>query len=89
MSALHIEGRRWFQRGPGNTYHSARVFHNGQEIAHVGYRYGYGQQYLCSAYEALKAAGHTKAAKYVDWLKESRERGDSDSCIDVQRKKDL
>lgn len=24
--SLHIEGRRWFQRGPGNTYHSVRIF---------------------------------------------------------------
>lgn len=23
---LHIEGRRWFQCGPGNTYHSVRIF---------------------------------------------------------------
>ena len=47
----HIEGRRWFQRTHGNTYHSVRIFHAGEQIA------------FCSAGNALdklrlRQAGH-------------------------------
>ena len=87
--SLHIEGRRWFQRGPANTYHSVRIFRGGILIATLPYQYGYGEQFLQTA---------------VDWLKENKlipdnaeygtyylreTLGGTYSVIDVERKKDL
>lgn len=56
--SIHIEGRRWFQRGPGNTYHSVRIWKDGEQIAHLPYQYGYGDGYLQTALDWLRANGH-------------------------------
>lgn len=55
---IHIDGRRWFQKTYGNTYHSVRIFKDGQLIAHVPYEYGYGEQFLQTALDWLRANGH-------------------------------
>lgn len=57
LNALHIEGRRWFQRTYGNTYHSVRIFANGEQVAYLPYQYGYGEQFLQTAWEWLGANG--------------------------------
>lgn len=87
--SLHIEGRRWFQRGPGNTYHSVRIFKDGELIITLPYQYGYGDGFLQTA---------------IDWLKENKlipsnaeygtrylreELHGTYSVIDVTRKGDL
>jgi hypothetical protein len=56
--SLHIEGWRWFQRTYGNTYHSVRIWKDGQLIAHLPYQYGYGDQWLQTALDWLRAEGH-------------------------------
>ena len=86
--SIHIEGRRWFK---GNTYHSVRIFKDGAQIAFLPYSYGYGDQYLQTAYSWLQANGHAPSAKRSAthpgiWL---RENSGTYSVIDVQRKKDL
>ena len=43
---LVINGRRWFEKVNGNTYHSVNVWINGQHIGGVGFEYGYGDQYI-------------------------------------------
>jgi len=55
---LHIEGRRWFQRGPGNTYHSVRIFKDGALLVCLPYQYGYGEQFLQTALDWLRANAH-------------------------------
>jgi len=47
----HIEGRRWFQKTYGNTYHSVR-FHmaDGSVEKVADCAYGYGDGYLQTAY---------------------------------------
>lgn len=57
MKSLHIEGRRWFQHGPGNTYHSVRIFIDGALAVVLPYQYGYGDQFLQTA---------------LDWLRETK-----------------
>lgn len=49
-----IEGRRWFDRVNGNTYHSARVYVNNNEVGYSGMTYGYGDQYKQTGYSILK-----------------------------------
>lgn len=58
MKSLHIEGRRWFQRGPGNTYHSVRIFKEGTLLVTLPYQYGYGEGYLQTALDWLRDNGH-------------------------------
>lgn len=53
-----IIGKRWFQKGPGNTYHSVRVIVDGSEIGHVPYAYGYGNQYIQTAFKILQDKGY-------------------------------
>ena len=87
--SLHIEGRRWFNRGPGNTYHSVRIFKDGAQLAYLPMQYGYGDQFLQSALDWLKANGHApNDARYGTlYLRETL--GASYSVADVARKADL
>lgn len=90
---LHIEGRRWFQRGPGNTYHSVRIWKAGESLVCLPYQYGYGDQFLYTALEWLKANGHIPAgfdpAKHGGSLYLRETLGGTYSVIDVTRKGDL
>lgn len=86
---LHIEGRRWFQRTYGNTYHSVRIFEDGALLATLPYQYGYGDQYLQTALDWLKANGKAPAdAEYgTRYLREVL--GATWKVADVARQKDL
>jgi hypothetical protein len=86
---LHIEGRRWFQRTYGNTYHSVRIYLDDQLAAYLPFEYGYGDQFLQTALDWLKANGKVPAdAKYGTlYLRETL--GGTYSVVDVERKKDL
>ena len=57
IKSLTILGRRWFQRGPGNTYHSATILIDGKPAGHTGIHYGYGEQYIETAFAQLEANG--------------------------------
>jgi hypothetical protein len=57
MKTLTVIGRRWFQRGPGNTYHSAQIIVDGAEVEGIGFAYGYGDHYLTTAFQKLQALG--------------------------------
>ena len=50
---LEIEGRLWFQKTYGNTYHRVRVFLDGEFLGRSDVEYGYGQQF---AYTGIKLA---------------------------------
>lgn len=49
LPKLHIEGRRWFSKGPGTTYHKVRIYENGNLIHTSDQSNGYDQQYLYTA----------------------------------------
>jgi hypothetical protein len=95
--SLHIEGRRWFQRGPGNTYHSVRIYRDGECIHASGKHYGYGEQFLQTAWAWLGNNGHPELLERhangspknygTQYLREVM--GGSYSVIDVARERDL
>lgn len=87
--SLHIEGRRWFQRTYGNTYHSVRIWKDGKQLIYIPFAYGYGEGFLQTALDWLKANGHVpQDAQYgTYYLREVL--GGTYSVSDVQRKKDL
>ena len=55
---IHIHGRRWFERGNGNTYHSVAIYIDGTFRVKVGPVYGCGDHYAQTAVEYLDTAGH-------------------------------
>ncbi len=90
--AFHIEGRRWFQRTYGNTYHSVRIFSDGEQLVYLPYQYGYSDQFLQTALDWLRAEGLIPQNDRLDGYgtRYLREELDSTySVIDVERKKDL
>lgn len=89
MKSLHIEGRRWFQRGPGNTYHSVRIFIDGALAVCLPFQYGYGDQFLQTAIDWLKAQGRIPADAPYGTLYLRETLGGTYSVIDVSRKGDL
>lgn len=87
--ALHIEGRRWFQRTYGNTYHSVRIWIDGKQVVVLPFQYGYGEGFLQTAIDWPKANKHIPGdAEYgTCYLRETL--GGTYSVIDVTRREDL
>lgn len=45
MNTVTVEGRTWFERVNGNTYHAVRIVVNGVTVAVSPVTYGYGNQF--------------------------------------------
>ena len=54
LRSLFIEGRLWFDKINGNTYHAVRIEANGKVICQIPQTYGYENQYLETALYWLK-----------------------------------
>ncbi len=57
INTLEVIGKRWFQKSYGNTYHTAIVIVNGEELK-SGIKYGYENAYLQTAADLLRANGY-------------------------------
>ena len=96
---ITIIARRWFQRTYGNTYHSVTVLADGVEIGRIPFAYGYGEQYLQSAFEVLQGKGfypHVRdgrhsSSDYSIFRQDMMDHRESFTvtCSDVGRQKDL
>ncbi len=89
---ISIIGRRWFQKTYGNTYHSVTVIVDGETVGHVPLAYGYGEQYIQSAFEILQKAGvYSQAADYSEFCTDRMKHRDrfTITVSDVARQKDL
>lgn len=63
-----IVGKKWFDKVNGNTYHAARVYDLERHIvAAAPYEYGYGDQYIYSAFNAMKRAGVIDCLTLEHW----------------------
>ena len=86
IESLKIYGRRWFQKSYGNTYHTARVIVNGEELK-SGIEYGYENHYLQTAAELLRENGYDipedNSTDYALMCSYQH------SAVDVERKRDL
>jgi hypothetical protein len=91
MKAIHISARRWNDRN-GNTYHTARVYADGVQVASVPFTYGYGSHYETTAEEAMRANGllSDKDERQALW-NYCREHGIAfvSDVVDVTRRRDL
>jgi len=89
-TGIHVAGKRWFHRGPGNTYHSVQIFRNGEQLAYAPMAYGYGDGYLQTAFDLLQKLNVIPADVDYGGTRQLREDfGISYSVADVSRKKDL
>lgn len=61
IASIHINGRRWFQKTYGNTYHSVTVdvqlADGTTKTMRSGKVYGYGEQYIQTAIGLMQAKG--------------------------------
>lgn len=91
--SITVIGRRWFQRGPGNTYHTAEIIVDGQTVHKTPRQYGYGEQYAYTAWEWLQAQGVIPKASdkncHFRHIRDDLGIPYSYQAIDVPRKKDL
>ena len=78
----HVVVKRWFQRGPGNTYHSVSVYEGDELVSHEGKAYGGGDMWLATfnrllglnygSVSAFRKSGMTLEVKDVKRLRELR-----------------
>lgn len=97
---ITIIGRRWFQRTYGNTYHSVSVIVDGTNIGRVPFMYGYGDQYIQTAFSILQDKGiypktgerrngfEVDYSRFLDDMRNHRDRF-TITVSDVARQKDL
>jgi hypothetical protein len=65
IRSITIIGRRWFQRTYGNTYHSVKVYVDGDCVYSSGQVYGYDEAYIQTAWQWLRSNGYAPdAAEY-------------------------
>jgi hypothetical protein len=67
MNVLHIQGRRWFQKSYGNTYHTVKVYIDGGLFYESPKTYGYGEQYIQTAQDWLNEKGFLADKDSENW----------------------
>lgn len=60
VKKIEIWGRRWFRRGPGNTYFTSRIYVNDELVHTMPMEYGYGNHYEDQSFEWLEQNGYVK-----------------------------
>ena len=81
-TVTHISGRRWFQKVYGNTYHTTTLFYSDGTSEKSDRTYGYGDQYLQTAYEMM-------GLSYSGTRSLREDLGIAWDVADVNRRKDL
>lgn len=65
LESITVVGRRWFDRTYGNTYHTASIYVNGKLVHTTPMHYGYGNQYLWTAFGWLEEEGYLALERYT------------------------
>ena len=95
---IEVVGRRWFQKSTGNTYHSCEIFVDDEKITKIPFKYGYGHQFLYTAWDYLEKQGivpererkNEESGGESPWVWAARNRVELAYFADnVKRKKDL
>ncbi len=100
IKSMTITGKRWFQKSYGNTYHTAEIVLEKQDDTRLHLKspilYGYGEQYLQTAFNLLVANGFYLADEFFTfkdewlyWKGTPAQRKASVNCYDVARKREL
>jgi hypothetical protein len=92
IKKVEVYGRRWWCRGPGNTYHSVQILVDGQHVATIDFVYGGGDQYMWTARDWLSKNGYLMAHDHHEALWRIAEKQGFQfiqDVMDVKRKRDL
>ena len=57
VTEIMVNGKRWFDKVNGNTYHSSCIYVNGHFFDKVQRQYGYGDHYITTAFDLLQSVG--------------------------------
>lgn len=87
MPVITLHARRWFSRPLGNTYHTVTIEIDGVEWRKTDINYGYGNEYIGTAYSYLQSEG--VIPNCMRQAEFSRIHGHGFYVVDVPRKKDL
>ncbi|MNK14389.1 hypothetical protein D3C87_325090 [compost metagenome] len=87
MPIIVLHARRWFSPSLCNTYHTVAIEVDGKEWKTTGINYGYGNEYIGTAYAFLKSEGVIPNTMTESEF--SRTHGHGFYVVDVPRKKDL
>lgn len=75
LKTIDIQGKEWFDRINGNSYHSARITINygmkSEQNFRVPFSYGYGSMYEQNTFELLRGQGIIKETDRMYTLQES------------------
>lgn len=70
MNSVFIEAKEWIDKTYGNSYFSARVYVDGQEVARLPFQYGYETMFEHQALKELNNIGLV-SARYLWELREA------------------
>jgi hypothetical protein len=91
-STLKIVGRRWFSKGRGSTFHTVRVYLDGELLGESGIKWGYGNQYIYTGWKlAIENSNLPEPEEEEQRWKWAQRLGITieDEVMDVPRKRDL
>ena len=57
MKAIEIHAREWFDKANGNSYFSARIYADKEQIGILPFQYGYGDHFIDAANHWLNDNG--------------------------------
>ncbi len=93
LVSVRANGRLWFNKICGNSYHSVEVYVNGKFLEKVPYAYGAGHMYEHSAMGVLRKhalipqdTAHSSSLHF--WCRKNGVECESD-LVSVKRKRDL
>ena len=99
--SIVINGKRWFDKINGNTYHSVEVYADGKLVGSNPFEYGYDEGFIHTAFVLLQEAGickkydeRFKSGVAKDWYDFQNDRRNNREkyltfVSDVGRKRDL
>lgn len=56
-TSIFVHGKTWFDKANGNSYFSAKIYVDGEQVAFLPFQYGYGDQYEYEASQVLRGLG--------------------------------
>ena len=87
LRSLNIQGREWYDKYYGNSYHAVRIWANGKHLVDIGMTYGYGDMYLHTALVWLKK--WQLIDEDINYIYELRDSLDLYTSLNAGLKKDL
>lgn len=74
MKHIEIRAKEWFDKANGNSYFSARIYIDNEQVAILPFQYGYGDHYIDMANAELDKLGlidnprHSNGSRTPLWM---------------------